>query len=165
MNIERMRTAVAYWLTIPDTQWNMDLYYFSPNRCGCALGHLAHNEVAGFYMSKQNTPATLYLSKHNMSAEDITGFCAAQKVFEITNWESHELFMRVGRKIEGGPTHKQIFFLRLDKLLAARGIPMSTIYGPSEREATGPAEEPCDKDPAREEEQQYDGHPCYEHST
>lgn len=133
MNIERMRKAVAFWRTIPDTQWNMDLYYFSPNQCGCALGQLATHHHEGWCMFGSVPKCASVQSDISQCG---TAFKTAEDYFGLDSIDS-QIFCRVGRspkEAAGLPTHKQIFFMRLDKMLADKGIPMSAIYGPDLRE-------------------------------
>lgn len=139
MNIERMRTAVAFWASVPSTQWNLNLYYFSPNKCGCALGLLATNNVAGFFMDGQ-LPA---LTENTL----LTPFEAGTKGFDLPPGAATSLFGRVAGKYSldepnQQPTHKQIFFSRLDEFLAEQGIPLSAIYGPDQREQNDPLDDP-----------------------
>lgn len=140
MNIQNLRTAVAYLLTVPATQWNMDLYYFTPNKCGCALGHLGANHVAG--MTIECSLPSYFDATGPILGSGIT---AGQLAFDLTVQEAWDLFKRVtistSTRDLAQMHHKEIFFQRLTRLLENRGIPLSTIFGPEQTEATGPSDE------------------------
>jgi hypothetical protein len=122
VDIGLVREAVAYLSVIPDSQWDMSVFYATDKPCGCALGWLGKGNKCGVRMDTQNVPTALV---HGVDVFNLFG--------DDSHWVFSPLSVLEERQvILQGLTHKQIFFSRVRQFMQRNNISESEVFGAKE---------------------------------